>query len=114
MRIDFNVLWVDDQPSSVDAQIRRITQSMATEGFNFKPTQCGSMQEVESRISTQESKARMQSRRYAREFNIETSYSIPPRRNPANSENWLIKQVSRGCFVRTEPDFQKKSLVYSN
>ncbi len=53
MRIDFNVLWVDDQPSSVDAQIRRITQSMATEGFNFKPTKCGSMQEVESRISTQ-------------------------------------------------------------
>ena len=40
MRLDFNVLWVDDQPNAVNAQITRITTLMAGEGFSFNPTQC--------------------------------------------------------------------------
>lgn len=51
MRLDFNVLWVDDQPKAVDAQITRIKTRMADEGFNFNPTQCKSMAEVEALIA---------------------------------------------------------------
>lgn len=51
MRLDFNVLWVDDQPDRVAAQIRRIAQQMAEEGFEFKPRQCTTMDEVEAVIS---------------------------------------------------------------
>jgi hypothetical protein len=51
LRLDFNVLWVDDQPKAVDAQITRIKTRMADEGFNFNPTQCKSMAEVEALIA---------------------------------------------------------------
>ena len=43
MRLDFNVLWVDDQPNAVNAQITRIKTLMAEEGFSFNPTQCQSI-----------------------------------------------------------------------
>lgn len=51
MRLDFNVLWVDDQPNYLDAQIVAIKARMADEGFNFKPTQCTSIGEVEALIA---------------------------------------------------------------
>ncbi|WP_186038476.1 hypothetical protein [Burkholderia gladioli] len=51
MRLDFNVLWVDDQPNAVNAQITRIRTLMADEGFNFSPTQCRSIDEVEALIA---------------------------------------------------------------
>lgn len=51
MRLDFNVLWVDDQPNAVNAQIERIKTQMESEGFSFKPTQCKSLAEVEALIA---------------------------------------------------------------
>lgn len=51
MRLDFNVLWVDDQPARVASQIKKITLQMAEEGFDFKPRQCTTMDEVEKVIS---------------------------------------------------------------
>lgn len=51
MRLDFNVLWVDDQPSSVANQIKSITAKMAAEGFEFKPRQCETIDQVETAIA---------------------------------------------------------------
>lgn len=51
MRLDFNVLWVDDQPSYLDAQIVAIKARMAEEGFEFNPTQCASINDVEALIA---------------------------------------------------------------
>lgn len=51
MRLDFNVLWVDDQPNAVNAQIERIKTQMEDEGFRFRPTQCKSLAEVEQLIA---------------------------------------------------------------
>jgi hypothetical protein len=39
MRLDFNVLWIDDQPEQVVSQIRAIAAGMREEGFEFKPIQ---------------------------------------------------------------------------
>jgi hypothetical protein len=39
MRLDFNVLWVDDQPALVAPQITAIAAGMREEGFEFKPIQ---------------------------------------------------------------------------
>ncbi len=52
MRLDFNVLWVDDQPTSVQAQIDAIAGRMAAEGFQFHPRVCRSLEEVRAAIST--------------------------------------------------------------
>ncbi len=46
MRLDFNVLWVDDQPERVESQIKGIARRMAVEGFSFNPTPCKSIDEV--------------------------------------------------------------------
>lgn len=46
MRLDFNVLWVDDQPARVDAQIKAIARRMESEGFNFSYTICESIDQV--------------------------------------------------------------------
>lgn len=51
MRLDFNVLWVDDQPDHVTAQIKSIALKMAAEGFEFKPRQCTTIAEMESAIA---------------------------------------------------------------
>ncbi|MDB6444047.1 hypothetical protein PII47_11675 [Pseudomonas sp. 21TX0197] len=51
MRLDFNVLWVDDQPDRVTAQITSIASKMAVEGFEFKPRQCTTIKQMESAIS---------------------------------------------------------------
>lgn len=51
MRLDFNVLWVDDQPNRVDSQIRAIARQMAEEGFQFNATPCQSVDDVRGRIA---------------------------------------------------------------
>lgn len=51
MRLDFNVLWVDDQPDHVESQKKNLALKMAEEGFEFKPTQCTTMAQVEAAIS---------------------------------------------------------------
>lgn len=51
MRLDFNVIWVEDQPGSVKSQITRIADRMASEGFRFNPTMCTSLGEVETLIA---------------------------------------------------------------
>ncbi len=50
MRLDFNVLWVEDQPGSVASQIERIKKRMEEEGFHFNPTMCTSIDAVRERI----------------------------------------------------------------
>lgn len=37
MRLDFNVLWVDDQPDQIAPQIKAIAAGMLEEGFEFNP-----------------------------------------------------------------------------
>jgi hypothetical protein len=51
VRLDFNVLWVDDQPERVAAQIKSIALKMAAEGFDFRPNQCTTLRQVEAAIS---------------------------------------------------------------
>lgn len=51
MRLDFNVLWVDDQPGSVANQIKSIALKMVAEGFEFKPRQCTTIDQMEAAIS---------------------------------------------------------------
>lgn len=51
MRLDFNVLWVEDQPEGVEAQIKAIQRSMASEGFELKHTMCTKFADVESRLA---------------------------------------------------------------
>lgn len=51
MRLDFNVLWVEDQPERVKSQITSITARMADEGFRFIPTLCTSVDQVEALIA---------------------------------------------------------------
>lgn len=51
MRLDFNVLWVDDQPDRVGSQITAITKRMQEEGFQFVPTLCQSIDEVKKAIA---------------------------------------------------------------
>lgn len=53
MRLDFNVLWVEDQPDRVASQMSSIALKMAAEGFEFKPRQCTTMDQVEALISEQ-------------------------------------------------------------
>src|SRR5260221_13934966 len=47
MRLDFNVLWVDDQPDLVAPQITTIRAGMREEGFDFKPIQLLSLDATE-------------------------------------------------------------------
>jgi hypothetical protein len=51
MRLDFNVLWVDDQPDTIDSQIKKISVEMEREGFHFNPTKCASLEEVQAKIA---------------------------------------------------------------
>lgn len=50
MRLDFNVLWVDDQPEHVAAQIKGIAKRMDEEGFHFKPKLCKTIEDVQKVI----------------------------------------------------------------
>ncbi len=51
MRLDFNVLWVDDQPDRVASQGESIAKKMALEGFDFKPRQCTTIDQMEEAIA---------------------------------------------------------------
>lgn len=51
MRLDFNVLWIDDQPDRIAAQSTSIALKMAAEGFQFSPFQCTTIAEMDSVIS---------------------------------------------------------------
>lgn len=51
MRLDFNVLWVDDQPKGIEAQIKRIAKQMEEEGFQFNPGLCKSIDDVRKLIA---------------------------------------------------------------
>ena len=51
MRIDFNVLWVDDQPDAINAQISAIERQMEAEGFQFNPSLCESPEELEGKVA---------------------------------------------------------------
>lgn len=51
MRLDFNVLWVEDQPDHVEPQITPIKRQMKDEGFEFNPILCRSIDEVRSKIA---------------------------------------------------------------
>jgi hypothetical protein len=46
MRLDFKVLWVDDQPGAVDAQMTAIAAGMQEEGFELVPFKCASLDET--------------------------------------------------------------------
>jgi CheY-like chemotaxis protein len=50
MRLNFNVLWVDDQPERVESLVKRIARQMEEEGFHFNPTTCKSIAAVGERI----------------------------------------------------------------
>lgn len=52
MRLDFNVLWVDDQPDRVAAQVRRIAHHMEEHGFEFKPTSCQTIEQVRGHLAS--------------------------------------------------------------
>lgn len=51
MRLDFNVLWIDDQPEHVASQSTSIALKMSAEGFEFKPRRCTTIEEMKSAIS---------------------------------------------------------------
>lgn len=51
MRLDFNVLWVNDQPNFIQAQITSIAGYMREQGFHFNPTLCHSMVELDKQLT---------------------------------------------------------------
>lgn len=51
MRLNFNILWVDDQPHLVDAQRRALQRVMAEEGFDLNPTFCQTVAEVKGQLA---------------------------------------------------------------
>jgi hypothetical protein len=50
VRLDFNVLWVDDQPERVGSQVIRIERQMEGEGFRFNSTPCKTFDEVQGLV----------------------------------------------------------------
>jgi hypothetical protein len=53
VRLDFNVLWVEDQPDRVAAQVTAIEKQMGAEGFRFNHTPCTSFSEVKALVTDQ-------------------------------------------------------------
>lgn len=51
MRLDFNVLWVEDQPDRVAAQVKAIDLRMGAEGFQLTPTTCTKVEEVRAHLA---------------------------------------------------------------
>ena len=51
MRLDFNILWVDDQPDFVSGAVQSLKRIMAEEGFDLKPTFCETMNEVGNQLA---------------------------------------------------------------
>ncbi len=50
MRLDFNVLWVEDQPDSIKAQVDAISLRMLEHGFSFSPTVCRSLDQARAQV----------------------------------------------------------------
>jgi hypothetical protein len=50
MRLDFNVLWVEDQPESVKSQIDAIAKAVGEEGFELSVVQYQTLDAVQGRI----------------------------------------------------------------
>lgn len=51
MRLDFNALWIDDLPQSIQSVSERIALGMRKEGFLFKPTIVPSLAEAKPRLA---------------------------------------------------------------
>lgn len=51
MRLDFNILWVEDQPSRIAAQIRALDREMGVEGFQLVATTCTEVDEVKEHLA---------------------------------------------------------------
>ena len=52
MRLDFNVLWVDDQPARIESLITGIKRQMEVEGFNLRPILCKNMADVNNVVAS--------------------------------------------------------------
>jgi hypothetical protein len=50
MRLDFNVLWVEDQPTYVQAQHRTISRHMEDNGFAFNAVHCQTIDDVRAQL----------------------------------------------------------------
>jgi hypothetical protein len=53
VRLDFNVLWVEDQQDQVLAQAKAIARNMVEEGFELKATMCANPDDVRAHIGDQ-------------------------------------------------------------
>lgn len=51
MRLDFNALWVDDQPSTIKSYADRLSMSMKRDGFELKVTSATSVKEAVAHVS---------------------------------------------------------------
>jgi hypothetical protein len=51
MRLDFNVLWVEDQPKNVQPQVETIQKSMAVQGFNLSETPCRNIASIRALLA---------------------------------------------------------------
>lgn len=50
MRLDFNILWIEDQPGAVKAQSESIERKMRSEGFRLQTTFVSSVEEAEENL----------------------------------------------------------------
>ena len=50
MRLDFNILWVEDQPKAIEAQREGIERRMRKQGFKLQTEVAGSIKEAKSYI----------------------------------------------------------------
>lgn len=50
MRLDFNVLWIDDQPAAIQSSVQRLERRMRDEGFQLQPTIVTSVGDAMSRL----------------------------------------------------------------
>ena len=50
MRLDFNILWVEDQPERVKAQRERIERSMRNEGFKLQTEFANSVEDAKNHL----------------------------------------------------------------
>lgn len=51
MRLDFNILWVEDQADDVRATRDALTRRIGSEGFQMRPTLCATVAEVEGKLA---------------------------------------------------------------
>jgi CheY-like chemotaxis protein len=51
VRLDFNVLWVDDQPDNMKASVQTLQRAMAAEGFDLRHVFCSTMDDVMAMIA---------------------------------------------------------------